>query len=199
MSTETRSLIAAVLCLVVIAGWSLIYKPPQPTAVKPNPVTTAPVSATPAGSSPAPSQASAIPAPAAAMRAAGEEHSVVIQASLYRVQISNRGAVVRSWQLTKFTDDHTPQRILDLVHNDAAQQEGGWPLSLTLDDPQQESGVNNALFEIKSLGIAPGAGAVLPVPADVTFTWSDGHLEVTKQLKFNESYIVNVQTSVTLD
>ena len=30
MSTETRSLLAAVLCLVVIAGWSLIYKPPQP-------------------------------------------------------------------------------------------------------------------------------------------------------------------------
>jgi len=25
MSTEMRSLIAAVLCLIVIAGWSLIY------------------------------------------------------------------------------------------------------------------------------------------------------------------------------
>ena len=32
MSTETRSLIAAVLCLVVIAAWSLIYKPPQPAS-----------------------------------------------------------------------------------------------------------------------------------------------------------------------
>ena len=30
MSTEMRSLLAAVLCLLVIAGWSLIYKPPQP-------------------------------------------------------------------------------------------------------------------------------------------------------------------------
>ena len=29
MSTEMRSLLAAVLCLIVIAGWSLIYKPPQ--------------------------------------------------------------------------------------------------------------------------------------------------------------------------
>jgi len=27
---KTRSLLAAVLCLLVIAGWSLIYKPPQP-------------------------------------------------------------------------------------------------------------------------------------------------------------------------
>ena len=32
MSTETRSLLAAVLCLLVIAAWSLIYKPPQPPA-----------------------------------------------------------------------------------------------------------------------------------------------------------------------
>ena len=37
MSTETRSLMAAVLCLVVIAGWSLIYKPPQPAPIKPTP------------------------------------------------------------------------------------------------------------------------------------------------------------------
>ncbi len=29
--------------------------------------------------------------------------------------------------------------------------------------------------------------------------WSDGHLEVTKKLKFDPSYIVEVNTSVTLD
>ena len=199
MSTETRSLIAAVLCLLVIAGWSLIYKPPQPTAIKPNPVSTAPASPTPAGSSPAPSQASTIPASAVAMHAAGEEHSIVVESDLYRVQISNRGAAVRSWQLNKFTDDSTPPRTLDLVHPEAAQQEGGWPFSLTLDDTRQESAVNNALYEIKSSESAPEAGAVLHAPADVTFTWSDGHLEVTKHLKFAESYIVEVQTSVNLD
>jgi YidC/Oxa1 family membrane protein insertase len=199
MSTETRSLLAAVLCLIVIAAWSLIYKPPQPTPPKPNPVTTTPASSTPAGLSSTPSQASAKPAPAAAMHAAGEEHSIVVDSDLYRVQISNRGAVVRSWQLKQFTDDHTPPRTLDLVHIDAAQQSGGWPFSLTLDDPQQESAVNNALFEITSSGSAPAAGAVLRVPAEVTFTWSDGHLEVTKRLKFNASYIVDMQTSVSLD
>jgi len=104
------------------------------------------------------------------MHAAGEEHSIVVESDLYRVQISNRGAAVRSWQLNKFTDDSTPPRTLDLVHPEAAQQEGGWPFSLTLDDTQQESTVNNALFEIKSSGIVPEAGAVLRAPADVTFT-----------------------------
>ena len=47
MSTETRSLIAAVLCLVVIAGWSLIYKPPQPTPIKPSPAPALPVTPAP--------------------------------------------------------------------------------------------------------------------------------------------------------
>ena len=40
---------------------------------------------------------------------------------------------------------------------------------------------------------------MLHAPAEITFAWSDGHLEVTKHLKFNESYIVDVQTSVSLD
>ena len=68
-----------------------------------------------------------------------------------------------------------------------------------LDDPQQESTVNNALFEITSSGTTPAPGAVLHAPAEITLSWSDGHLEVTKHLKFNESYIVEVQTSASLD
>jgi YidC/Oxa1 family membrane protein insertase len=199
LSTETRSLIAAVLCLLVIAGWSLIYKPPQPTPNKSNPAAATPASPVSTGAAPAAAKGSATTAPAVAMHAAGDERSIVIESALYHVQISNRGAVVRSWQLTKFTDDHSPPRPLDLVHPDAAQAEGGYPFSLALDDSQQESAANSALYEIKSSGTVPEPGAVLEAPVEVTFTWSDGHLEVTKNLKFGESYIVDVQTSVSLD
>jgi len=202
MSTEMRSLIAAVLCLVVIAAWSLIYKPPQPPPANPAAVTTNPVS-TPAqatASTSVPAQKKAVaPAAPVTMRAASAESSVVIESDLYRVEISNRGGVVRSWQLKKFTDDNKPPRTLDLVHADAAQQSGSWPLSLALDDAQQETAANSALFEITSAGKVPDAGAVLHAPAEVTLSWSDGHLEVTKQLKFNPTYIVDVKTTVTLD
>ena len=198
MSTETRSLIAAVLCLVVIAGWSLIYKPPQPAPVIPQ--SCAHVACHACAKPSAPSSKGPAPGAApAAMHAAGEERSIVIESDLYRVEISNRGAVVRSWQLKRFTDNQTPPRILDLVHADAARQAGSWPFSLVLDDPQQESAANNALFEISSGGATPAAGAVLHAPAEITLAWSDGHLEVTKHLKFNSSYIVDVQTSVSLD
>ena len=178
MSTEMRSLLAAVLCLVVIAGWSLIYKPPQPpqplakpVAATTNPV--APAPAVPSTSVPGAGKAAASAAPVT-MRAASAESSVVIESDLYRVEISNRGGVVRSWQLKKFTDDHKPPHTLDLVHPEAAQQSGSWPFSLALDDPQQEAAANSALFEITSAGKVPDAGAVLHAPAEVTLSWSDG-------------------------
>jgi YidC/Oxa1 family membrane protein insertase len=200
LSTEIRSLLAAVLCLLVLAGWSLIYKPPPPPPTKTNPTLASPVTpAQTSTSSSAKAKASATVATPIAVIAARQEASIVIESDLYRVEISNRGAVVTSWQLKKYTDDNTPPRTLDLVHAAAAKQADSWPFSLVLDDPQQESTVNNALFEITSSGTTLPPGSTLHAPAEITLTWSDGHLEVTKHLKFNESYIVDVQTSVTLD
>ena len=202
MSTEMRSLLAAVLCLIVIVGWSLIYKPQQPAPVPakpavltPNPpVTSAPAPpATPAGAK------SAAPAAALPVRAAAAEASIVVESDLYHVQISNRGGAVRSWQLKNFTDDHKPPQILDLVHPEEAQHSGSWPFAVALDDPQQEATVNNALFEITSGGQSLLPGSVLQAPADVTLVWSDGHLQVNKELKFDRSYIADVKTTVTLD
>jgi YidC/Oxa1 family membrane protein insertase len=202
MSTEMRSLLAAVLCLLVIAGWSLIYKPPQPPPASPTASTSnpavPPVAPAPSTSAPATGKAAA-PAAPVTIRAANAETSVVIESDLYHVEISNRGGVVRSWQLKKFTDDSKPPRTLDLVHPAAAQQSGNWPFSLALDDPQQEVAANGGLFEITSAGKVLSPGAVLAAPGEVTLSWSDGHLEVTKQLKFDASYIVDVHTLVTLD
>jgi YidC/Oxa1 family membrane protein insertase len=211
MSTEMRSLLAAVLCLIVIAGWSMIYKPQQ-IPVKPvTPAVTAPypASSTAAGTSAANAPGTGVgatagkgssPATPITIHAASAENSVVIESDLYHVEISNRGGMVRSWQLKKFTDDHKPPRTLDLVHPDAAQQSGSWPFALALDDPQQEAAANGALFEITSAGSAPASGVVLPAPADITLKWSDGHLDVTKELKFNPtSYIVDVKTTATMD
>lgn len=199
MSTETRSLLAAVLCLLVIAAWSLIYKPPQPAPSNPNPAATKQVKPAPEVPASPAAKTAAAPAAPATIRAAGEERSIVIESDLYRVEISNRGAVVRSWQLKKFTDDNTPPRTLDLVHAEAAQQSGIWPLALALDDPDQESAVNSALFEITSSDKVPPPGTILHAPADITLAWSDGHLEVTKHLKFNDSYIVTMETSASFD
>src|SRR5260370_14835746 len=105
-------------------------KPPvQPTQAK-RPAQSAPATPGPATSPAAsPSQTTATPATMAPATAASvavkndsEERTVVVENSLYRVEISNRGAVVKSWQLKNYKDDAKPQRVLDVVHPDASQQ-----------------------------------------------------------------------------
>ena len=197
MSTEMRSLLAAVLCLVVIVLWSYVYKPvPQPPAPSSDPAaTSAPVAPTPPPPAVASTVEPAARAPIAPPAAAFAEQSIIIESDLYRVEISNRGGVVRSWQLKRYRDDHVPPRTLDLVHTDAAQKIGAWPFSLALDDPEMETAVNSALYEISP---APQRD-VLQAPAELTLHWSNGHLEVTKRLSFDASYMVDVKTTVQLD
>jgi YidC/Oxa1 family membrane protein insertase len=188
LSAERRALLAAVLSLLVIVAWAYLYKPkPQPAPPMPTPqVSTSPP---PVVSAAAPST------PATSLvKAATQEKTFVVENGLYRVEFSNRGAVVRSWQLKKYRDDAKPPRTLDLVHRDAAQQTGGWPFSLLLDDPQLEKAANSALF------VATPESASLAAPAQIEFEWSDGHLAVWKRLKFDrDSYIVGLESSVTLD
>src|SRR5580692_3758435 len=61
-----------------------------------------------ANTSQAPNPATAIsPAPATSVppKSDTQERTIVIENDLYRVEISNRGAVAKSWQLKKYMDD----------------------------------------------------------------------------------------------
>ena len=201
-SPEMRILGASLLSMLVILLWVKFFAPKPPLAPpQPKPASTAPQ--TPSQVSPAPSGAASTSTalankqtavPAAVPQAASEEHNVVVQDNLYRVEISNRGAVVKSWQLSKYKDDNKPQRVLDVVHPDASQQTGGWPFALVLDNPDLEKAANNGLYKLSS-----DAAATITAPADVTFSWSDGHLEITKRYHFDHSYVVRVDATAKLD
>ncbi len=196
LSAERRALVAAALSLLVIIGWSFFYKPPKPPANAPQSQNAA---AQPSGAPTAPAEQAppvsfaAAPPVAAGTKAATEEKIIVVENDLYRVALSNRGAVVKSWQLKKYKDDHKPPRTLDLVHPEAAEQTGSWPLALVLDDPQLQARANAALFD------ATSPGTSLNPPAEIQFEWSDGHLAVSKRLKFNPSYVTEIEVSATLD
>ena len=207
-----RILIASILSMAVILLWAKFFapKPPAnvPQANKP-PITapaatnsaTSPASpaSTPAGSptahTPAGVATGLTPSNAAAMppKTAAAEQTIVVENALYCVEFSNRGGVVKSWQLKKYMDDSKPQRVLDVVHPQAAEQVGGWPFALVLDDAQLEAQANSALYVVDGAAAVP-AGP-LSAPADLQFVWSDGHLEVTKTFKFDHSYVVRVETT----
>ncbi len=202
---ELRILVASLLSFAVIILWAKFFgpKPPvQPTPAN-RPAQTAPATpgpATPGAPPPLavegkPGTATFAPAPAAsvAVKNDSQEHTMVVENSLYRVEISNRGAVVKSWQLKNYKDDAKPQRVLDVVHPDASQQTGGWPFSVVLEDEQLQNAANAGLFRLSS------PASELEAPADVELAWSDGHLEVTKHFRFDHTYVIRVETFVKLN
>jgi YidC/Oxa1 family membrane protein insertase len=202
---ELRILVASLLSMGVILLWAKFFGPKPPVKKPPQeqPVATAPATPGPAGTAggagasqnppPSNTSVSAASVPPVVPTTESEERTIVVENALYRVEIANRGAVVRSWQLKKYKDDAKPQRTLDLVHPETAARTGGWPFSLVLDDPQLEKAANAALYKVSS------ENASLQAPAELTFTWSDGHLEVVKTFHFDHSYVVNVETTTTLN
>src|SRR5580704_17974475 len=199
---ELRILVASLLSFGVIILWARFFGPkpqvPPPQANRPAvtaPATPGPTASPAANSSQAAAQiiAPAKPVNTATVKSDSQERTIVVENTLYRVEISNRGAAVKSWQLKNYKDDAKPQRVLDVVHPDASQQTGGWPFSVVLDDEQLQNAANGGLYQLSSPEIA------LEAPADVELTWSDGHLEVTKHFRFDHTYVIRVETSVKLN
>src|SRR6266436_5640741 len=141
---ELRILVASLLSFAVIILWAKFFgpKPPVQPPQATRPAATAPATsgqlASPAANPPQATAAPATVAPApvanVAAKSDSQERTLVVENNLYRVEISNHGAVVKSWQLKGYMDDAKPQRVLDVVHPEASQQTGGWPFSVILDD-----------------------------------------------------------------
>lgn len=218
---ELRIFVASLLSILVILVWAKYYgpKPPLQPPRANRPIPTGPAASAPAtagssegkGSERAPVSAAVAAAPASAPRISdSEERTITIENNLYRVEISNKGAVVKSWRLKKYLDDAKPPRVLDLVHPEASQQTGGWPFALILDDEQLQTAANGGLYRA---GVPePGLGAEkqpenygaltagpLRAPVDLRLVWSDGHLEVTKHFHFDHGYVVRLETSARLN
>ncbi|MGH9698485.1 MAG: membrane protein insertase YidC [Candidatus Acidiferrales bacterium] len=204
MNDQLRAILFVVLALLILFTWSHFVKTPVPSQkpgeaqqhglVAPqSPATTTPPGAVAesAGARTTAALESSKPVKIPVVQSTAEK-SVVIESTLYRVELSNRGGVVRSWQLKKYFDDQTPPRPLDVVDPNSAAQLG-WPLSVLLSDAQLEAKANSALYEI-----TPDTGH-LNAPSVITLHWSDGHLDVTKKLSFTQNYELSLDVSVTLD
>src|SRR5260370_26238460 len=144
--------------LIVLWAKSFGPKPPiqPPQASRPaQPAPATPGQATSPGSNASPTSASpAALTPAAPVsvtpKSDSQERTIVVENDLYRVEISNRGAVVKSWQLKKYKDDGKPPRVLDVVHTDASQQTDGCPFSVVLDDEQLHNSANGGLYKLSA-------------------------------------------------
>jgi YidC/Oxa1 family membrane protein insertase len=211
---ELRILVASLLSMVIILLWAKFFAPKPPVNRPQNQQPAASAPATPGASAnaatetpisppPPPGKTSVRAAPAAAVVGESQERTVIVENALYRVEFSNRGALVKSWQLKKYKDDtklpqkcrdgSNPPCTLDLVHQDSATKTDGWPFALIFDDAKLQNAANSGLYKVSS------DSSKLEAPAELTFSWSDGHLEVTKTFHFDHSYVVNVETTTKLN
>src|SRR5277367_2587244 len=235
MSDQVRGIVFVVISLLILFAWGHFYKPPVPPPQS-NPVqTSAPLNQQPsqqgsaqpgvagnASSTHAAKSGGTATSANPSVVEASEAKTVVVESALYRVELSNRGGVVKTWQLNKYFDDQKPPHPLDLV-NDSVAQELGWPFSLVLTDPQLEAKANSALYQVQAVSAAVvatekgdsgsiaaavaaaraaatnGGQGPLEAPIKIIFHWSDGHLDVTKTLNFTLNYETTVEVAVTLD
>jgi YidC/Oxa1 family membrane protein insertase len=244
MSDQVRGVLFVIASLLILFAWGHFYKPPAPppethstqtqTAAPVSPSGTEQQASAPGGAEEKGShtkakhrneaEGGAAAAANAAVVEAREEQGVTVDSPLYHVELSNRGGVVKTWELKKYMNDEKPPRPLDLV-NDSVAKEMGWPFSLVMADTQLEAKANSALYQVQALTLqvaavtktaagakatAPavaavpvagggGASGALEAPMRIIFHWSDGHLDVTKTLNFTADYEMTVDVSVTLD
>ena len=185
---ERRLLLVFVLTFVVLIIFQPLLKkffpqPPAPAQQQTQPV---PAQPAPAVSVPTPPAAPAVAN--TVTKQASSETETVIENDLYKVTFTNHGAQVKSWILKKFDND-AQNGPLDLV-SPAAAQKYGYPLSLWTYDETLRNRLNSALY-------IPSKEGNLSAPAQITFEYADQDLVVRKSFSFDQTYVLNVETSVT--
>jgi YidC/Oxa1 family membrane protein insertase len=174
-------IVFAVTMILLVLAQQFFVKPQQASKQQQQ----AKSATAPVNPAPAVAASTAAPAPAAAVKAESEQ-TTVVENDLYRITFTNRGGLVKSWVLKKYSDD--AGHPLELVNATAAQQYG-FPLSLWSWDEQLRERLNGSLYAMSASG---GSS-----PTDLTFEYADGDLVVKKQFHFDNSYVIGVKTSVS--
>jgi YidC/Oxa1 family membrane protein insertase len=189
---EKRLLLAAGLSLaVLILGEMLMPKPPKPIPARPGALSAVPTAAqatspgaTPPGTGAAPAETTASAAAAAAIApvSAAEETATSLENGVLKLTITNRGAVVSSVVLPTYLDEQ--KRPLELVRQLPAPA----PRPLSLDFPGRKDAaaeIAGALFSVERIS-----------DRAARFTFSDGKLEVRKEVRLGTGYLFDVSVSV---
>jgi YidC/Oxa1 family membrane protein insertase len=122
------------------------------------------------------------------------EQTVTIETDLFRAELTNRGGVVKSWELKRYRTAPPEQKPVQLVYSGGKFR---GPLSIAVPDPDVEKALREGLYTVEknftTLNASHPTGQVT-----LRFQDSDKQLAVEKQLTFHhDSYIVDI--AVRLD
>jgi YidC/Oxa1 family membrane protein insertase len=182
---DSKTILAFTTIFLVMFLGLQFFKPKKPAA--PAPGTQQPA-ATASQSSQQPPAVTPVAADAGTSTAqAVNESTTIVENELYRITFSNRGAQVTSWILKKYKDDDG--KPLDLVNHETAAK-FGYPLSLFAYDEGLRNRLQQAMF-------VPSATGSITAPGTLSFDYSAGGLNVHKAFKFDASYLIHAEVSVT--
>lgn len=204
---DKRVIIFLVLSLAIILGFDLFMRQmgwlPEPPPAQDGSVqapsssegesTPAPTIGTGSGSSVSTQSGTKSNTPPSGVSPPASEQTVTIETGLVRVELSNRGGVIRRWELKRYHTDPPEQKPVQLVY------QGGkfkGPLSITVANAELDKAIREGLYNIEkdftSLDAAHPVGHVT-----MQFHDSAAHLSVEKRLTFHhDSYMVDVSFAI---
>jgi YidC/Oxa1 family membrane protein insertase len=195
---EKRVLIAVLLSFLVLYVYQmLVPTPPDQKPAQASKTATAPHATAPTASSPAPSGQGAVAAPPAAApnappsASAAPAREIVVENEAVRAIFTTRGAVLKSWELKKYHDEHG--RPLELVAGHAPADEP-LPFTIAADDSALSARLASASFTESN----ESGGAGHPWQAQFDYTDSGGvHAQKVFAIDPAKPYVVVVTASLT--
>ena len=194
---QKRFILFLTLSLLIFVGWNFavtkffpnLAPKPEPTS-SPSPLASTSPAATQPVSSPAAAQQSVAVAPATQ----SAEHELRLKSEYWSGTLSNRGAVLTEWTVTKFTDGKIIDKQTGGVHllTKKTSSEVGAPFRVFVPSaPDVEKELNSAVFAIENVsGTQPSdlSSEITLAQADqkdVSFVYSNNGLQAKKTFKFN--------------
>jgi YidC/Oxa1 family membrane protein insertase len=188
-SLEKRLPLALALMLLVLVVSQYVLKPPPPAPKPANEQAAAklvkPAPGHPAAEAPAKAMAQAAAAAPGAKIQAASEVTTTVDTGLYHIVFSNRGAVVQSWVLKRYTNQINEP--LDLANPAKGVPP---PFSIEIEGPKPAFDPNTVLYQPK----VSDNGLL------IQYEYSDGQTTITKSFHFRkDSYVAHIQSAVVED
>jgi len=205
---ERRIILFLVLSMAVIVlypyllekmGFAKRPASPTPRAIAPKKDGAAPATVT----APAPPSAQILPTPAPSGRmptpaTEGREQEVTVETDLVKVVLSNRGGVIKRWELKRYlTSDPRDPKPIQLVPALAKDVSLTLPLTVQVPDAKLQERLTRGLYAVS--GKDATLSAAQPA-ADVVLSYTDPEtgVQVSKRLTFHHgSYLVDLTLETT--
>jgi YidC/Oxa1 family membrane protein insertase len=219
---QKRFLLAITISALILFGWSYLFPPPKPTqqpnantsGVQPSP-SAQPDNAATTASPAAPQQSTEANNTTTAPQDSTPHRTIIISSPYYKVELDNRGAVARSWILTKIInlDNPDPNKARDVYSVGGTKQQlelipveslrnNLAPLRVVTGDQQTDEALGSRNYKVtvdgketeeSSINVAMGQ------PRSVAFNLRDEStgLDVIKTLTFYpDRYVADIQVQI---